>query len=165
MQAYSATGDERRRIAPSAERAGGTGRSAHASATCASVIPSTWLGPWRGSSAPAAHAEEPERIRLGPAADDAVQAASPQSACRPGSFVGGEAEIARLAERLASVRLLTLVDLPALLSTAKAERVAGGYRMLETWDTLGLRATGSDDTILEGAFVPVRLLRPGPTRG
>jgi alkylation response protein AidB-like acyl-CoA dehydrogenase len=90
-------------------------------------------------------------------------------------------------------------DLPVLLSTSKAERVAGGFRftghkmfgslmpvwtrmglhatwadaeggpkvvhaflprsydgwrMVETWDTMGMRATRSDDTILEGAFVP-----------
>jgi alkylation response protein AidB-like acyl-CoA dehydrogenase len=29
-----------------------------------------------------------------------------------------------------------------------------GYHVEETWDTLGMRATRSDDTILEGAFVP-----------
>ena len=29
-----------------------------------------------------------------------------------------------------------------------------GYRIVETWDTLGMRATRSDDTVLEGAFVP-----------
>jgi alkylation response protein AidB-like acyl-CoA dehydrogenase len=29
-----------------------------------------------------------------------------------------------------------------------------GYRIVETWDTMGMRATRSDDTILEGAFVP-----------
>lgn len=29
-----------------------------------------------------------------------------------------------------------------------------GYRIVETWDTLGMRATRSDDVILEGAFVP-----------
>ncbi len=29
-----------------------------------------------------------------------------------------------------------------------------GYRVEETWDTMGMRATRSDDTILEGAFVP-----------
>jgi len=90
-------------------------------------------------------------------------------------------------------------DLPALLSTTKAERVEGGfrftghklfgslapvftryglhglwadaeggpkivhafmprdaanYRIVETWDTLGMRATRSDDVVLEGAFVP-----------
>ncbi len=33
-------------------------------------------------------------------------------------------------------------------------RDAEGYRIEETWDTLGMRATRSDDTILEGAFVP-----------
>jgi alkylation response protein AidB-like acyl-CoA dehydrogenase len=90
-------------------------------------------------------------------------------------------------------------DLPALLSTTKAERVAGGfrftghkmfcslapvwtryglhglwadaeggpkivhaflprstdgYRIIETWDTMGMRATRSDDVLLDGAFVP-----------
>ena len=90
-------------------------------------------------------------------------------------------------------------DLPVLLSTARAERVDGGYRMSghkmfssltpvwtrlgvhamdtsdpaqprvvhafmprsaegytvrETWDTLGMRATRSDDTILDSVFVP-----------
>jgi len=90
-------------------------------------------------------------------------------------------------------------DLPALLSTAKAERVDGGYRFTghklfgslspvwtrlgihamdtsggghptvvhafkprdsegyeirKTWDTLGMRATSSEDTILNGVFVP-----------
>jgi alkylation response protein AidB-like acyl-CoA dehydrogenase len=94
-------------------------------------------------------------------------------------------------------------DLPVLLSTAKAERVDGGYRISghkmfgslspvwtrlglhamdtadpsaprvvhafvprgtpgytvkETWDTLGMRATRSDDTILEGLFVPDRYI-------
>jgi alkylation response protein AidB-like acyl-CoA dehydrogenase len=101
-------------------------------------------------------------------------------------------------------------DVPGLLSTAKAERVDGGYRfwghkmfgsltpvwtrfgihamdlddptgpkvvhafltrgtpgyrIVETWDTLGMRATRSDDTILEGAFVPdryvARVVAPG----
>jgi alkylation response protein AidB-like acyl-CoA dehydrogenase len=90
-------------------------------------------------------------------------------------------------------------DLPLFLSTAKAERVDGGYKLTgrkmfgsltpvwtrlgihaqdndapggpqvvhvfmpretngyriePTWDTLGMRATRSDDTVLEGAFVP-----------
>ncbi len=94
-------------------------------------------------------------------------------------------------------------DLPVLLSTARAERVEGGYnfwgrkmfcsltpvwtrlglhamdtsdsaapkvvhaflpretpgfRVEETWDTLGMRATRSDDTILEGAFIPDRYI-------
>jgi len=31
-----------------------------------------------------------------------------------------------------------------------------GYRIEETWDVLGMRATRSDDTILEGVFVPDR---------
>jgi alkylation response protein AidB-like acyl-CoA dehydrogenase len=33
-------------------------------------------------------------------------------------------------------------------------RDTSGYRIEATWDTLGMRATRSDDTILEGAFVP-----------
>jgi len=33
-------------------------------------------------------------------------------------------------------------------------RDAKGYRIVETWDVLGMRATRSDDTILEGVFVP-----------
>ncbi len=90
-------------------------------------------------------------------------------------------------------------DLPVLLSTARAERVDGGYRIyahkifgsltpvwtrlglhamdttdpanpkvvhaflprdtegyhvVETWDTLGMRATRSDDTVIEGALIP-----------
>lgn len=89
-------------------------------------------------------------------------------------------------------------DLPLFLSTARAERLDGGYRFWgrkqfgslspvwtrlgmhamyagpdgpqivhafmprdtqgytieETWDTLGMRATRSDDTVLDGAFVP-----------
>ena len=101
-------------------------------------------------------------------------------------------------------------DVPGLLSTAKAERVEGGYRfwghkmfgsltpvwtflgihamdfddpsgpkvvhaflprettgyrIAETWDTMGMRATRSDDTILEGAFIPdryvARVVAPG----
>lgn len=101
-------------------------------------------------------------------------------------------------------------DIPVLLSTSKAERVAGGYKFTgrkhfgsltpvwtrfglhgmdtsdpanpkvvhafmprdakgytikETWDVLGMRATRSDDTILENAFVPdryiARIVPPG----
>ena len=33
-------------------------------------------------------------------------------------------------------------------------RDGAGYRIVETWDTLGMRATRSDDVLLEGAFVP-----------
>jgi alkylation response protein AidB-like acyl-CoA dehydrogenase len=33
-------------------------------------------------------------------------------------------------------------------------RDSEGYSIVETWDTLGMRATRSDDTILDGAFVP-----------
>jgi alkylation response protein AidB-like acyl-CoA dehydrogenase len=37
-------------------------------------------------------------------------------------------------------------------------RETEGYRVEETWDTLGMRATRSDDTILDGAFVPDRYI-------
>jgi alkylation response protein AidB-like acyl-CoA dehydrogenase len=44
-------------------------------------------------------------------------------------------------------------------------RDAADYRIVETWDTLGMRATTSHDTILEGAFVPdqriIRKTTPG----
>src|SRR5438270_2668376 len=33
-------------------------------------------------------------------------------------------------------------------------RDARGYTIKETWDVMGMRATRSDDTVLEGAFVP-----------
>lgn len=33
-------------------------------------------------------------------------------------------------------------------------RSAAGYTIKETWDVLGMRATRSDDTVLDGAFVP-----------
>jgi alkylation response protein AidB-like acyl-CoA dehydrogenase len=33
-----------------------------------------------------------------------------------------------------------------------------GYTIRETWDTLGMRATRSDDTILDGTFVPDRYI-------
>jgi alkylation response protein AidB-like acyl-CoA dehydrogenase len=33
-------------------------------------------------------------------------------------------------------------------------RAANGYRIVETWDTMGMRATRSDDVVLDGAVVP-----------
>jgi alkylation response protein AidB-like acyl-CoA dehydrogenase len=33
-----------------------------------------------------------------------------------------------------------------------------GYTIKETWDVMGMRATRSDDTVLEGAFVPDRYI-------
>jgi alkylation response protein AidB-like acyl-CoA dehydrogenase len=35
-------------------------------------------------------------------------------------------------------------------------RDSGGYIIEETWDVLGMRATRSDDTVLENAFIPDR---------
>jgi len=94
-------------------------------------------------------------------------------------------------------------DIPVLLSTTRAERVAGGYRftgrksfgslspvwtylgihgmdtsvpdapkivhafvprdtegyhIVENWDVLGMRATRSEDTVLDGVFVPDRFV-------
>jgi len=44
-------------------------------------------------------------------------------------------------------------------------RDASGYTIKQTWDVLGMRATRSDDTVLENAFVPdryvARVLPPG----
>jgi len=44
-------------------------------------------------------------------------------------------------------------------------RDTAGYRIVETWDTLGMRATASHDTIIDGAFVPdnhiIRMTKPG----
>ncbi len=37
-------------------------------------------------------------------------------------------------------------------------RDTSGYEIKETWDVLGMRATRSDDTILDGAFVPDRYI-------
>jgi alkylation response protein AidB-like acyl-CoA dehydrogenase len=37
-------------------------------------------------------------------------------------------------------------------------RETHGYRTLDTWDTLGMRATRSEDTVLDGAFVPDRFV-------
>lgn len=44
-------------------------------------------------------------------------------------------------------------------------RDAAGYTIKQTWDVLGMRATRSDDTVVEGAFIPdryiARVLAPG----
>ncbi|MGE3270359.1 MAG: acyl-CoA dehydrogenase family protein [Chloroflexota bacterium] len=45
-------------------------------------------------------------------------------------------------------------------------RDAEGYEIKQTWDTLGMRATRSDDTILNGVFVPdERIARKVPAGG
>ena len=47
-------------------------------------------------------------------------------------------------------------------------RSADGWRIVETWDTMGMRATRSDDIVLDGAFVPdkyVARLAAGRRRG
>ena len=44
-------------------------------------------------------------------------------------------------------------------------RATEGYLIKETWDVMGMRATASQDTVLQGAFVPdryiARVVRPG----
>ena len=37
-------------------------------------------------------------------------------------------------------------------------RDTDGFKVVETWDVLGMRATRSDDTVLDGAFVPDRFI-------
>lgn len=45
-------------------------------------------------------------------------------------------------------------------------RDSGGYIIKETWDVLGMRATRSDDTVLENAFIPERyVVRVVPAGG
>lgn len=41
---------------------------------------------------------------------------------------------------------------------AFAPRDSDGLEVVETWDALGMRATQSDDTVLDGVFVPDRLI-------
>ena len=43
-------------------------------------------------------------------------------------------------------------------------RTTSGYQIVETWDTLGMRATQSHDTMLDRAFVPDELCRAGVPR-
>ncbi|OWA34097.1 acyl-CoA dehydrogenase [Saccharibacillus sp. O16] len=48
-------------------------------------------------------------------------------------------------------------------------RAAAGVRLEETWDTLGMRATGSHDIVLDGVFVPddqvMGIYMPGQAKG
>ena len=37
-------------------------------------------------------------------------------------------------------------------------RDTAGYAIKETWDVMGMRATRSDDTTLENAFIPDRYI-------
>ena len=46
-------------------------------------------------------------------------------------------------------------------STASCRATPTGYQIVETWDTLGMRATQSQDTVLDKAFVPDELRRAG----
>jgi alkylation response protein AidB-like acyl-CoA dehydrogenase len=57
-------------------------------------------------------------------------------------------------------------DAPKLVH-AFIDRAAGGFRIEEDWDTLGMRATQSHTTLLEGAVAPAdrvfRRIAPGPS--
>ncbi|WP_210506063.1 acyl-CoA dehydrogenase family protein [Naasia sp. SYSU D00057] len=59
----------------------------------------------------------------------------------------------------------TSADAPKLVH-AFIPRDGGGFRILDDWDTLGMRATQSSTTVLEGAYAPAdrvfRRLDPGP---
>ena len=50
---------------------------------------------------------------------------------------------------------------PADRPRLPAARRPTGFQIVETWDTLGMRATQSQDTILDKAFVPDELRRAG----
>ena len=60
----------------------------------------------------------------------------------------------------------TSPDAPQLVH-AFIDRAAGGYRIEDDWDTLGMRATQSHTTILEGVTAPAdrvfRRIAPGPS--
>ena len=59
---------------------------------------------------------------------------------------------------LSATPSMVLMSAPAACTArivhAFMKRDTEGYRIEETWDALGMRATRSDDTILEGAFIP-----------
>jgi alkylation response protein AidB-like acyl-CoA dehydrogenase len=44
-------------------------------------------------------------------------------------------------------------------------RATPSITIKETWDVMGMRATRSDDTILEGVFRPRQVRRPRPAHG
>lgn len=58
----------------------------------------------------------------------------------------------------------TSPDAPKIVH-AFMPRDSSGYNIVDVWDTLGMRATQSQDTVLEGAFVPdqyiTRVVDPG----
>jgi alkylation response protein AidB-like acyl-CoA dehydrogenase len=60
----------------------------------------------------------------------------------------------------------TVPDAPKLVH-AFLDRGAGGIRTLQDWDTLGMRASQSNTTVLDGALAPAgrvfRMLPPGPS--
>ena len=46
-------------------------------------------------------------------------------------------------------------------STASCRATREGFQIVDTWDTLGMRATQSQDTVLDKAFVPDELVAAG----
>lgn len=93
-------------------------------------------------------------VRLGGQANEpASAAASPFDT--GGTFLPGLDEIARLAQ--------------VSRQRAAELRAAAGVTLEETWDTLGMRATGSHDIVLDEVFVPdaqvMGIYAPGEKKG
>ncbi|WP_454043405.1 acyl-CoA dehydrogenase family protein [Cellulosimicrobium sp. Marseille-Q8652] len=69
--------------------------------------------------------------------------------------------------RLGVLGLDTVSDDGPRLVHAFLDRDAGGFEILDDWDTMGMRASQSRSTVLDGAHAPaarvVRRLAPGPT--
>ncbi|NGZ75160.1 acyl-CoA dehydrogenase family protein [Saccharibacillus alkalitolerans] len=93
-------------------------------------------------------------IRLGRLGEESGAAAASPFA-RGGAILPAPADIARRAE--ASQR------------RAAELRAAAGVTLEETWDTLGMRATGSHDIVLDNVFVPdeqvMGIYAPGQPKG
>ncbi|WP_172195769.1 acyl-CoA dehydrogenase family protein [Saccharibacillus qingshengii] len=93
----------------------------------------------------------------GVTAGESAEASAPSGSpfAPGGAALPGEAEIARRAE-VSQRRAAEL-------------RTAAGVTLEETWDTLGMRATGSHDIILDGVFVPdaqvMGIYTPGQAKG
>lgn len=94
-------------------------------------------------------------IRLGSSGEAEAQAEASSPFAPDGEELPSTEEIARRAE--ASSR------------RAAELRAAAGVTLEETWDTLGMRATGSHDIVLEGTFVPdeqvMGIYMPGQAKG
>lgn len=94
-------------------------------------------------------------IRLGGPGEAEEQAAAGSPFAPDGGALPSPEEIARRAETSAR--------------RAAELRAAAGVTLEETWDTLGMRATGSHDIVLENTFVPdeqvMGIYMPGQAKG